>query len=92
MRKKQSVKCSVVTYRFATSSKLLKIIRCNCQTDCYYQHSRCSVKCSVASDAITEGQAGCTNSEVFESDNDAEDAPIQGFTRPSVVKIAFCSI
>jgi len=34
------------------------------------------VKYSVASGAIAEGHAGCTNSEVFESDNDAEDTPI----------------
>ena len=60
------MKCSVVTYRFATSTDLVKIIKCRLLLTAFKMHS---VKCSAASGAITEGQ-----DVLFESDNDAEDA------------------
>ena len=58
-------------------SEILKIIRCNYQTD--YSCMRCTckkhnVKCSVACGNCRG--SGCTNSEVLENDDDnAEDAP-----------------
>ena len=55
-------------------SELLKIIRCNCQTD--FSSTRCTckkhnVKCSVACGNCRG--SGCTNSEVPESDDDDDD-------------------
>ena len=58
-------------------SEILKIIRCNCQTDCSNMRCTCkkhNVKCSVACGNCRG--SGCTNSEVLENDDDnAEDAP-----------------
>ena len=58
-------------------SEILKIIRCNCQTDCSSMRCTCkkhNVKCSVACGNCRG--SGCTNSQVLENDDDnAEDAP-----------------
>jgi len=55
-------------------SELLKIIRCNCQTDCSSTRCTCkkhNVKCSVACGNCRG--SGCTNSEVPESDDDDDE-------------------
>ena len=53
---------------------LLKIIRCNCQTDCSNMRCTCrkhNVKCSVACGNCRG--SGCTNSDRLEEDDDNSD-------------------